>query len=141
MPRAVPAYKISSSHHREGFFGLSKIGIAMIVAVIIYFAQASSDTYDTLQKNQPILEQQAKICMGEYSSKSCDPFSNSKECSELMECIQRGNGMAGVSWKTASITAFQEMEEGLPYIAITLILLLVCQLKMTLEDTAQRKDE
>lgn len=109
--------------------------------MIAYLAQSTSDTYAAIQKNQPALEQQSKVCMGEYSSKKCDPFSNSKECSELMECIQRGNGMAGVSWKTALSTAYQEMEEGLPYIAVTLILLLVCQLKVTLDETGQRKDE
>ena len=140
MPRAVSAYK-THLNEPEHIDPISKINLAIIVAIIVFLGHSFFDAYSTIQMNQPALEQQSKICIGEFNAKLCDPFKTTKECSELMDCIQRGNSFGAVSLLAAASNVLGEMQEGLPYVSSIVILMIVFQLRNMLTNNGRHRDE
>ena len=61
----------------------------IIVVVVLFLLNVGSDTLKQVSAMEQVLTEQAKVCLAEFSKKSCDSLKLTDDCRRLLHCVQK----------------------------------------------------
>ena len=128
MPKVIENYRRQSLENdaKESRKRRPFIPFAIIAVLVIFIAQAWSDSSSKLTIADAALAEKSKLCLVEFTQKKCDTLNPFGECKNLMKCIEeKEKWQGGKMWEFWKLFSEEILGEfAFPTMLIVLLLLI-----------------